>query len=168
LALEELAEGRARGLVVAKLDRLSRSVIDFANLIILAQERGWAIIALDLGIDMSTPHGRLVANILVAFAEWERLMIAQRTRDALAAAKAAGVRLGRPSGVEPETVAAIVELREAGCTLDSIADVFNQQQIPTAQGGQRWRVSTVRGVLTRRYEQTLNDESTDADARLIA
>ena len=49
------------GIVVAKLDRLSRSVVDFAGVLELARARGWALVAIDLGVDTSTPTGELVA-----------------------------------------------------------------------------------------------------------
>ncbi len=54
-ALEAVERGEASALVVSKLDRLSRSVVDFAGLVARAQHRGWALVALDLGLDMTTP-----------------------------------------------------------------------------------------------------------------
>ncbi len=59
-ALRELKRGDA--LVVAKLDRLSRSVVDAGKLLAEAQRRGFNIIVLDFGLDLSTPQGELVAN----------------------------------------------------------------------------------------------------------
>jgi DNA invertase Pin-like site-specific DNA recombinase len=89
-----LEAGQADALVVAKLDRLSRSVGDFAGLMDLARRQGWALIALDLGVDTTTPAGEMMANVMASFAQFERRVIAQRTKDALAQAKARGVRLG--------------------------------------------------------------------------
>jgi DNA invertase Pin-like site-specific DNA recombinase len=57
-ALDMLARGEADGLVVAKLNRLSRSVADFAGLLRLARKQGWSVVALDLGIDTGTMNGR--------------------------------------------------------------------------------------------------------------
>lgn len=54
-ALARLEAGEASVLVVAKLDRLARSVADFANLVRLAERQGWAVLACDLGVDMTTP-----------------------------------------------------------------------------------------------------------------
>jgi DNA invertase Pin-like site-specific DNA recombinase len=80
-ALASLAAGEATGLVVAKLDRLSRSMFDFADLLRRADRQGWSVVALDLGVDTSTLNGTLVAHVLMAVAEWERGRIAERTRD---------------------------------------------------------------------------------------
>ncbi len=64
-ALAMLKRCEASALVVAKLDRLSRSVIDFAGVMSVAGKQGWAVVALDLGVDMTTPAGRLVAPVEV-------------------------------------------------------------------------------------------------------
>src|SRR5436305_1948950 len=61
-ALEMIATGEASGLVAFKLDRITRSVLDFATLLPWFDEAGATLVALDLGIDTSTPGGRLVAN----------------------------------------------------------------------------------------------------------
>jgi hypothetical protein len=74
-ALQALAEGGASVLVVAKLDRLARSVADFAELVRRAERQGWAILACDLGVDMTTPTGGLLANVTASVAEWERRII---------------------------------------------------------------------------------------------
>lgn len=65
-ALAMLDQGKYDTLVVAKLDRLSRSVADFAAVCERAKRMGWRIVVLDIGIDMSTPTGELVANILMS------------------------------------------------------------------------------------------------------
>lgn len=70
--------------MVYKLDRLSRSVIDAGHLLERAQREGWNVVALDFGLDLSTPNGKLVANVLTSVAEWEREMTALRTSEALA------------------------------------------------------------------------------------
>lgn len=148
-ALERLARGEADGLVVAKLNRLSRSVVDFAGLLRLARKQGWSVVALDLGIDTSTLNGRLVANIVMSVAEWEREIIGERTREALAEAKANGVQLGRPVLVTADTTSLVRRLRGDGLTLRAVADTLNADGIPTAHGGTAWRTSTIRGVLRR-------------------
>nr|WP_229383781.1 recombinase family protein [Microbacterium allomyrinae] len=82
-ALAELDARRAGVLVVSKLDRLSRSVADFAGLLERAQRRRWSVVAIDLGIDTSTSAGELVANVMAAVAQWERRVIGERTSAAL-------------------------------------------------------------------------------------
>ena len=88
--LAALRRGEADAVVVAKLDRLSRSVVDAGRLLEEARKRGFNIVALDLGLDLSTPTGELVANVLAAVAQWERRMIVVRTSEALQAKIAGG------------------------------------------------------------------------------
>ena len=100
--------------MVAKLDRLSRSLLDFAALMEQARKRGWNLIALDLGVDTSTPAGEMMASVLATFAQFERRLIGQRTKDALAVKRAQGVVLGRPREIPGSTVERIRELHDAG------------------------------------------------------
>ncbi len=116
-SLAELAKGEADALVVARLDRLSRSLLDFAGVTEQAKKQGWAVIALDLGVDMTTPAGEMLANVLAAFAQYERALICKRTKDALAAAKARGQRLGRPREIDPALLARVVNDRARGLSL---------------------------------------------------
>lgn len=146
-ALDQLDAGKVDGLVVAKLDRLSRSLVDFVGLMARSQEKGWALIALDLGVDTSTPSGELMAHTLASFAQFERRIIGQRTRDALAVKRAEGVILGRPRTIDDETVGRIVIMRREGWTLAGIARTLTEEGVPTAQGGVRWYPSTVSHVL---------------------
>ena len=86
---------------------------------------------------------------MASAAQWERRIIGQRTRDALAAKKAAGVRLGRPPAIPEHVVRRIVADREEGLSLGTIAEALTAEGVPTAQGGVRWYASTVRAVLER-------------------
>src|SRR4051812_5678544 len=88
--------GRARWRAwwLQKLDRLSRSVVDFAGLLTDARKRGFNIAALDLGLDLSTPQGERVANVIASVAQWEPRIVGERTREDLAIKRAQGVRLG--------------------------------------------------------------------------
>lgn len=145
-ALAALRAHDGDALVVAKLDRLSRSLLDFAGLMAQAQAERWELIALDLGVDTSTPQGQLMANVMASFAAYERELIRQRTRDALAALKNRGVRLGRPVAVPADVRAMVGRWRAAGATWQGCADALNAAGVPTAHGGARWYASTVRGV----------------------
>jgi len=147
-ALDAVETGHAEVLIVSKLDRLSRSLLDFAEIMRRAQAGGWNLVALDLGIDLSTPAGEFLASVMTSAAQWERRIIGQRTREALAAKKAAGVRLGRPRLVTDEIVARMVAERASGKTLTAIADGLTADGVPTAQGGARWYPATVRKVLS--------------------
>ena len=148
-ALTELKAGEADLLVVAKLDRLSRSLLDFANLMARAQREGWGIVALDINVDTSTVNGELMANIIMSLAQWERRIIGQRTKDALAAIKARGVQLGRPVQVTAETEGVIRLLRQGGQSYGHIARLLNDNGVPTAQGGARWYPSTIQAIERR-------------------
>ena len=105
--------------------------------------------ALDCAVDTTTPAGEAMANVLATFSQFERRLIGQRTREALAAKRAQGVRLGRPPKVPPRVVSRISQEREAGRSLAAIADDLNHDAVPTAQGGRQWWPATVRAVLAR-------------------
>jgi DNA invertase Pin-like site-specific DNA recombinase len=93
-ALDALDSGRAEGLLIVKLDRLTRSMADLGALV----ERYFAsrsvLLSVADAIDTRTAGGRLVLNVLGSVAEWERDIIRERTREKLAHMRAKGVRLG--------------------------------------------------------------------------
>ncbi len=142
-ALDALARKRADTLVVAKLDRLSRSMLDFAVLMERATRERWALVALDLGVDTSTPAGEAMAHVLATFSQFERRLIGQRTKEALAQKRLAGVVFGRHRTM-PSTVRERIESeRSAGRSLAAIATGLNEDGVATAQGGRKWYPSTV-------------------------
>ena len=146
-ALARLDAGETDVLVAAKLDRVSRSVADFARMLERATAHGWRLVLLDLGVDTSTPAGEFVANTIANSAQYERRLIGQRTREGLAAKRAQGVRLGRPSSLPGDVVARIVREHQGGASLRALATSLTGEGVPTAQGGARWYPSTVRAVL---------------------
>jgi DNA invertase Pin-like site-specific DNA recombinase len=146
-AIRVCERGSAEGLIVAKLDRLSRSVVDFASMLERARRRKWALAALDLGVDTSTPSGEMMANVLISFAQYERRLIGQRTKDALAVKRSQGVKLGRSSTLPTGVRQRIVRDRAKGLSYRAIADRLNAANVPTGQGGRQWYAMTVRTVL---------------------
>jgi DNA invertase Pin-like site-specific DNA recombinase len=146
-AMRTIERGDAGALVVAKLDRLSRSLMDFASLMERSRKKGWALVALDLGVDTTTPSGEMMANVLAGFAQFERRMIGQRTKDALAVKKAQGVRLGRPRIIPEKVRSRIRRMHSHGRSLSAIAGALNAEAVPRAHGGRAWHASTVRAVL---------------------
>jgi DNA invertase Pin-like site-specific DNA recombinase len=100
-------------------------------------------------VDTSTPAGEAMAHVLETFVQFERRLIAQRMKEALAAKKAPGVRLGRPPAVPQSVVRRIQRLRARGLSLRAIAEQLNKAGVPTAQGGKQWYAATVRHVLLR-------------------
>jgi DNA invertase Pin-like site-specific DNA recombinase len=145
-AMDALDAGGGDALVAAKLDRVSRSVVDFCGLLERASRRKWSVVVLDVNVDTSTPSGELMATVVSAFSQYERKLIGQRTRDALAAKRASGVRLGRPRSLDPAIRVRIEAERAAGRSLRAIARGLMADGVPTARGGSVWHASSVREI----------------------
>jgi DNA invertase Pin-like site-specific DNA recombinase len=88
-------------LVITKLDRLGRSVKNLIDLVERIQQLGAELVILDQQIDTTTPMGKFFFTVLAAFAEFERNMIAERTRDGLAAARSRGKTGGQKPKLTP-------------------------------------------------------------------
>lgn len=148
-ALTRLDKGQAQYLLAVRLDRISRSVADFAGLLDRAGRKGWGLVLLDPNIDTSNPAGRFTSNILASAAQFERELIGIRTREGMAQRKAEGVVFGRTvaDDVLP-TYRRIRDLHLAGDSINGIARKLTAENVPTAKGGARWYASTVRAVLT--------------------
>lgn len=144
--LELLAMGQGEGLIVAKLDRLSRSIIHAATIIECAQKQGWSLVLLDLGVDLTTAAGRMFAMNLVNYAQYERELISERTKVALAAKRARGERIGRPRLAKPGVVRRIVMDRNAGLSFARIANALEAEGILSPAGLPTWQSSTVRRI----------------------
>jgi DNA invertase Pin-like site-specific DNA recombinase len=156
-----LAKARAlrSSVVVAKLDRLSRDVHFISGLM----AHRVPFVVTELGPDVDP----FVLHLYAALAEKERALISGRTKSALAAAKAKGVKLGNPNieaarGEAMEAIKAeadraagnvlpiIAEIKKSGAsTLRAIAEALNARGIPTPRGG-RWHATSVRNALARR------------------
>ena len=145
-ALEALDAGSAEALVVARLDRVTRSLLAWVELVERSRRRGWAIVVVAEGFDLSTDSGELTAGLLASVAQYERRLIGARTREAMAAAKARGGRFGRPIEHAPEARRLVGEMRSGGATLQAIADRLIAEEIPTPRGG-RWWTSTVHAIV---------------------
>lgn len=146
-ALARLDRGEAAALFAQRLDRLSRSLADFASLLDRAKRKGWTVAVLDADVDTASPSGEFLVNVLASAAQYERRIIGARTRDALAQRRREGVRLGRPALLPSEVVARIVADRAEGHSLRAIADALTTEGVATSHGGSRWYASTVRQVL---------------------
>ena len=160
----DLARLTGATLVIAKLDRLSRN----AAFLLTLQASGVRFVACDM------PEANdLTVGIMALVAQQEREAISRRTREALAAAKARGLKLGNPNGAAAlrragengvalreavtsnadafaQTLAPVIEgLRSAGVTsLRGVAEAMNERGIQTRRGG-AWQVSNVRNLLLR-------------------
>jgi DNA invertase Pin-like site-specific DNA recombinase len=150
-ALAAVRSRQAEGILVAKMDRLSRSVVDGAGLMESARREGWALHFADLDIDTSTPAGEMAANIIISGSQYERRLISQRTRDALAAKRAQGERLGAPVKLPATVVERILRERQQGRTFQSIADGLTTDEVPTSRGNAKWFPATIRAVTTSQH-----------------
>ncbi|CAN5614465.1 hypothetical protein BH09MYX1_BH09MYX1_33720 [soil metagenome] len=167
-ALAMLATGTAEGLLVTKLDRLTRSVRDLGELVERYFASTYSLLSVSDSIDTRSAAGRLVLNVLASVAQWEREATGERTRDALAHLKASGVQLGGMAlgwehGDETDahgrrvirevedggaTIKSILALRAEGLTLRAIAARLTAESRRTKRGG-KWAAETVRLVLER-------------------
>lgn len=111
-------------LVVVSLDRLGRNVRDVLGLIDHLAERGIGLRIIDQQIDTATPTGRLLITMMGAVAEMEKALIAERTRDGLAAARRRGRCGGRPRALTREQVEHARQMHGAGQPVASIARVL--------------------------------------------
>lgn len=153
-ALQRIEAGEADGLIVARLDRVTRSFMDLASVLAWFTECDASLIAIDLGIDTSHPAGRLVANVIGAVAQWERETIGIRTREGLAALRAQGRPTGRPAVADmPEVAARIRDMHAEGMTLSAIARTLNAEGVPTLRGAKQWRASSVQTATGYRRPQ---------------
>lgn len=160
--LLSLVEGRkVQTVIVAKLDRLTRSVKDLCTLLERFERRGVALISVAESLDTGSAAGRLVLNIMTAVSQWEREAIGERTRDALCHKRKRGERVGNiPFGsrlagdgqhLEPEpgeqaALAEIRRLRSEGLSMRAIAASLNGSFYRT-RGGTPWRLESVARVL---------------------
>ena len=147
-AIERIEAGEADALVANRLDRLSRSSVDFGTLAERARKNKWALVVLDPEVDMLTPAGELMASVLIAFAQFDQRMISVRTKEGLAAARAKGSQIGREKNVPDDVLKRIRDEYAAGKSFNSIATRLNRDGVPTAQGGAAWYASTVKYLIT--------------------
>jgi DNA invertase Pin-like site-specific DNA recombinase len=120
--LEKLQDGDK--LIVTKLDRLARTAVEGGAIVKELHERGVAIQILNMGIADDTPMGRLMVNMLLAFAEFERDMIVERTQAGKAVARAKGIRVdGRPKKYTPKQLNHALELLAHGHSYTTVSEL---------------------------------------------
>ena len=155
--------GKVQAVIVAKLDRLTRSVKDLCGLLELFEKRKVALISVAEALDTGSAAGRLVITIMGAVSQWEREAIGERTRDAMNHKKSNGHRVGNiaygfrlgPDGehleADPDEQGAleqIRQLRKEGHTLRGIAAVLNGRGHRTRRGSE-WGLESVARVTRR-------------------
>lgn len=145
-ALAKCANGEADGIIVAAQSRISRSVIETADLLDWAERKSVRLVMLDCSVDTATPAGKMVATILSAVAQNEADQISARTKAALAAKRERGEAITRPR-VEGDAAELILQLRADGVSFRGIVKHLNDNNIPTARGGKQWHTSSIQRVL---------------------
>lgn len=153
--------GEVGTVIVAKLDRLTRSVKDLALLLERFQKRGVSLVSVAESLDTGSAAGRLVLNIMVSVSQWEREAIGERTRTAMSYKKSKGERVGGlPFGsrlaadgvhleadpLEQEILACVQALTVDGLSTRRIAERLNTGGYRTRRGG-AWRFEYVAQML---------------------
>lgn len=161
--MADIAAGKIDVVVVYKVDRLSRSLLDFAQVIRAFEQHGAAFVSVTQSFSTADAIGRLVLNLLMSFAEFEREMIAERTRDKIAASRRRGKWTGglAPFGYQiidrrlqphPETASIVPRLFETYLARRSIIEavrLLDDLAPRTTRKGQprRWARNDVRRIL---------------------
>jgi site-specific DNA recombinase len=155
--------GEVRTVIVAKLDRLTRSVKDLCELLERFERGGVALISVAESLDTGSAAGRLVLNIMTAVSQWEREAIGERTRDALSHKRNNGERVGNiqfgyrlcadgkhvePDSAEQAVLEEIRQLRQGGKTLRGIAAALNHRALRTRRGS-AWRLEHVARIINQ-------------------
>ena len=165
-ALALLRANKADGILILRLDRITRSVADWQTLIdhYFSEKGGKQLYSVNDSISTRSAAGRMVLNLLVTISQWEREAIAERTRDALQHKIRNGQRVGKirfgfdlaPDGItlgenpaEQQTLAFMRNLRAAGHTLRQIAAELTALNIPTKERKPRWTHTAVAYILAR-------------------
>src|ERR1700678_4571080 len=164
--LDDLDSGRVDGLVVIKLDRLTRSLSDWDGLIkrYFSEEAGRRLFSVGDSIDTRTAAGRMVLNLLMTVAQWEREVIAERTRDALQGKIGRGERCGRvrfgytlaadgktlvPDPDQQKAIEFMRQWEAQGKTYRDMCEMLREMGIDTKEPGGIWRPGVVYKILTR-------------------
>lgn len=157
---------KSRGvLVVYSLSRMSRSTKDTLAIAERLQKSRAELVSLSERIDTTGAAGKMVFGMLAVLAQFERDVIAERTKTAMSHKRAKGERISRkiPYGfelaadgvalievpAEQKVLKLVAELRAAGESLRAIAAILTGQGIPTRDGGSTWKHSTIQGLLAR-------------------
>jgi len=159
--LDLVRGGDVDTVIVAKLDRLTRSVRDLADLLEVFQRKGVSLVSVAESLDTGSAAGRLVLNIMVSVSQWEREAIGERTRDALQLKRTRHEYLGNapygcrraadqqhiePDRAEQAVLKRIHQLRQDGVSLRAIAAELNRRRLTTRRGSP-WRMEYVARLL---------------------
>jgi site-specific DNA recombinase len=152
--------GEVQTVIITKLDRITRSVVDLGTLLERFKRHDVSLVSMAESLDTGSAAGRLVMNIMASVSQWEREAIAERTATALQFKKRhhrvfnhtpfGFTRDGDALVLCPEeqaTIGRVKAWRVAGWTLQAIADLLNEDGVPTKRGNQ-WAPQTVANVVS--------------------
>jgi DNA invertase Pin-like site-specific DNA recombinase len=167
-ALQRIADGEARGLVVSHARLLGDSIVDLAALMSWFREARAAFIALDLGLDTSTPQGTRVAMALIRLSGWDRggVVNGQRRGQAELRTRNGWHRNGShhpaPDDGREELLRRLAAMEDDDMSLQEMADQLNAEGVPTLNGSDTWWPSSVRTAL--RYARVTRVSPADLPA----
>ena len=122
--LGDIATGQIDCVVTYKVDRLSRSLLDFARMMVCFEERRVSFVSVTQQFNTATSMGRLILNVLLSFAQFERELVSERTRDKIAAARRKGLWVGGMPLLGYDVVAHGSKLRVNPSEADRVRDIF--------------------------------------------
>ena len=160
-ALSVLKAGDADGLVVLKLDRLSRSIKDVITLVERSEREGWRLVSLAEHLDTSNAVGRFTVHLLGALAQLEREQISERTKFAMAELRRQGRRISgtAPFGyrfdgdqvvetpAEQRVLKRLLALHAEGYGSWKVTQILNRESHHNPRTGRAWAEGTVRSIL---------------------
>lgn len=133
-------------LIVTKLDRFARTAVEGGAIVKALHEKGVTIHILNMGIADSTPMGKLMVTMLLAFAEFERDMIVERTQNGKAIAKANGKRVdGRPKKYKPEQMEHAMGLLASGNSYTAVEKMTGISKSTLIREARERRAATLTG-----------------------
>lgn len=185
-ALNILSSGEANCLVFLKLDRLTRSIYDFGTILEECNQQNWQLVSVEENLDTSTAGGRMIINIFLTISQWEREVIAERTKAALAQKRKNMEKTGglRPLGFgieevfeedkkkkklihdkkEQKMIQLILKLRRDGWTLKAICRELKRRKYQTVAGTSNWNQQTISNICRRhgvvKSRKVRNDKGT--------
>jgi DNA invertase Pin-like site-specific DNA recombinase len=162
--LDAVRAGRIDIIVVYKVDRLTRSLADFAKLVELFDEHGVSFVSVTQSFNTTTSMGRLTLNVLLSFAQFEREVIGERVRDKIAASKTKGLWVGGPVPLgyrsekkqlvivetEAQLVRRIFELYLQLGSVGAVAEALDREGFRSRQG-HRFGVGALAHLLKNRF-----------------
>ena len=149
-ALERIAAGEARGLVVADARRLVRSLADLGALLEWFRDAEAVLVALDLDLDTATIHGHQTASTLISVSGWEGDRVATRARRGLARVQTPDRGAVSTADERAALVERIGAMRAAGMSLQAVATQLSKEGVPPLRGAARWSPAVVRSALDGR------------------